>query len=102
MSDQPASIEELQRAIKQLHGLDATYRDSVEVVQKFMGKLIWSGDVYVFDVIPGTTRACYAWTAPAATASEDEVVTVLGDGRIDSPVAAVSAWIAANGKVLGA
>jgi hypothetical protein len=98
VNDQPATIEALQRAIKDLHGLDATYRDSVEVVEKFMGKLVWSGEVHVFDVSPRTVRACYAWVAPNATGEADELIAVLSDGPITSPVAAVRAWNAVRAK----
>ena len=55
--------QRLQRAIRDLHGLDSEHVESVEVVETFQGKTVWEGDVEVFRVRghPQATHA-YAWT----------------------------------------
>ena len=55
-------IAELQAAFLRLHGCDATYVETVPVIEEFEGKTIWQGDVEVFDIRghPKATRG-YGW-----------------------------------------
>jgi len=43
-------IAELQAAFLKLHGCDATYIETVPVIEEFQGKTVWQGDVEVFDI----------------------------------------------------
>ena len=58
-----AHLEELRDMIRQVHGADATYAESVPVKETFQGKTVWEGIVEVFDLRghPAAFRA-YAWT----------------------------------------
>src|ERR1035438_1013256 len=56
-------IEELSEAIRRLHGVEATHRESVPVKEVFQGKTIWEGIVEVFE-LHGHPKAniAYVWT----------------------------------------
>jgi len=43
-------IAEIQSVFLKLHGCDATYVETVPVVEEFQGETIWQGDVEVFDL----------------------------------------------------
>jgi hypothetical protein len=53
----------LQKAIRETHGCDSRYVESVPVVERFENKIAWHGTVEVFDLIahPKAKRA-YAWS----------------------------------------
>ena len=55
-------IEELQDAIKKLHGSDSTHVETVPIKEVFNGETVWEGEVEVFDLHdhPETDRV-YAW-----------------------------------------
>jgi hypothetical protein len=54
----PALIE----AIRHMHGLEATWLESVPVVEAHEGQTVWAGEVQVFAVEhPGASRV-YAWS----------------------------------------
>jgi len=42
-------IEELQDAIRRLHGVESSHIESVPIKDKFQGKTIWEGIVEVFE-----------------------------------------------------
>lgn len=56
-------IEELQNVIRELHGAEATHRESVPVKETWNGQTVWDGVVEVFDLRghPKTDTA-YAWS----------------------------------------
>lgn len=41
-------VARLQRAIKELHGVDSTHLRSEPVLETFRGETVWDGDVDVF------------------------------------------------------
>lgn len=88
----------LRLAIKRLHGLDGTHRETVRVVETFRGETVWEGDVYVFDVAAPKASACYAWIAPTTKHERVEMVAILGEPPVTSPQTAVRAWIVAKSK----
>jgi hypothetical protein len=55
-------IEQLQDAIRRLHGCESQYLETVEVTETFQGQIVWQGDVEVFN-IRGHPKAqrVYAW-----------------------------------------
>jgi hypothetical protein len=58
-----AHIQELQDAIRKLHGVESAHVDSVPVKEMFQGSLIWGGVVEVFDLIGHpTAQRAYAWS----------------------------------------
>lgn len=85
-------VDELKRAIQDLHGGTATYRESVPVTEVFQGRTVWDGIVEVFHLEghPKTDKV-YAWMHD--TGERKYPVTVLHVHPALTPVAAVRAFI---------
>ena len=90
-------IAQLHQAVVSQHGGKATLVQSAPVKEKFEGKTVWEGVVYVFDLTdnPKATRA-YAWSSPIEGSTKRRFFAVLHIPPIDSPVAAVRAAIVAQ------
>ena len=88
--------ERLQKAIRDLHGLDSEYIKSVPVREVFQGKTVWEGDVRIFRVRghPQAQRA-YAWSY-IGEAGETRYLAVLGVPPINSAQDAVKAAVMAH------
>lgn len=88
------SVEALKEAIRNLHGCEATWLESVPVKEEFEGQIVWEGIVQVFDLHghPQATR-CYAWSHAVGESGKRRFVAVLHQGPVDSPHAAVRAAI---------
>jgi hypothetical protein len=86
--------EELARAIKHLHGADATWVEEVPIKVTHEGKVLWQGVVQVFD-LNGHYEAtrCYAWSHPVEGTNRRRFSAVLHKTPVDSPAAAVRAAI---------
>jgi hypothetical protein len=89
MNDVPLSSFE--RAIKDTYGAKSRLLGKERVDHPFEGEPAWQGEVLVFELLdhPSASR-CYAWEV------DEEVTAVLGQGTVDSPVAAVRAYILAT------
>lgn len=87
-------IRELKETVEGLHGGAATHVETVPVKEEFQGKVIWQGDVEVFDLSgnPKATRA-YAWMHGLDDTKAKRHVAVLQIPPVDSPQAAVKAVI---------
>lgn len=92
----PAGLPALLDAIRHLHGVEATWLESVPVRETFRGELVWEGDVQVFQVAhpSGATRA-YAWSH-ATEGTRRRFYAVLGLGPVVDAVTAVRASIVAG------
>jgi len=89
-------VERLQQAVRDLHGLDSEYLESVSVHETFQGKTVWQGTVDVFRVREHSQAArAYAWSYKADD-GEIRHVAVLGVPPIDSPRKAVQAYVMAH------
>jgi hypothetical protein len=89
-------LEELQHAIKDVHGVDSRHLQSVPYREVFRGQLVWDGTVEVFEAIghPHATRV-YAWGyRPKSSSSRQQVVAVLGLPPVDSVATAVKVGVA--------
>lgn len=88
------SVEALRGAIRDLHGCDASWVESVPVKETFEGQTVWEGTVQVFDLVghAAATR-CYAWSHAVGESGKRRFVAVLHQGPVDSPEAAVRAAI---------
>ena len=88
-------IARLQQAIRDLHGCESQYLETVPVKEMFQGKIVWQGDVEVFQIRghPKAKRA-FAWSHVAgANDQQTRYITVLELPPVDSPQAAVKAAI---------
>jgi hypothetical protein len=93
-------IAELQAAILNLHGCSSTYVETVPVTETFHGKIVWQGEVEVFDIRghPKAKRA-YAWGHVTGEADQARrYVTVLELPPVTSPQTAVKVAVAAEIK----
>jgi hypothetical protein len=90
-----ASIEELRDAIHQLHGGEATHRESVPVKETFRGETVWDGIVEVFHLKGHPeTDTIYAWMHDTGDPEQPfRPVTVLRIHPALSPIDAVRAFI---------
>ncbi len=89
-------IPTLQKVIRELHGAEATHRESVPVHEVFQGKTIWQGMVEVFHLYghPETDTA-YAWSHETDDPNDPvRHVTVLHIPPAVSPMLAVRTAIA--------
>jgi len=95
--DDDVSIEELQKAVENLHGVPARFLEAVEVDERFKGEIVWQGAVKVFALTghpSGATRA-YAWSY-LIEGTRRKFNAVLGVPPVDGPVMAVRASILAE------
>lgn len=57
-----AYLDELQDAIRHLHGCEADHVETVPVTETFQGRIVWQGEVEVFNIRGHpVARRCYAW-----------------------------------------
>lgn len=91
-----AGIDALRDAIKNMHGVESTWIESAPVVEKFNGKIVWAGEVQVFE-LSGHPKAkrCYAWSH-ATEGRRRRFIAVLGVSPVNGPVDAVRAAIASG------
>lgn len=83
----PALIE----AIRHLHGLEATWLESVPVVETHEGQTVWAGEVQVFAVEHAKASRVYAWSheTDGGPGGRRRFHAVLGAPPVDSPEMAV-------------
>ena len=87
-----SQIDDLRAAIHELHGGEATHRESVPVKEVFQGRTVWDGIVEVFDLYGHSqTNKVYAWIHD--TGAKSYPVTVLHIHPALTPAAAVRAFI---------
>jgi hypothetical protein len=88
--------ERLQKAIRDLHGLESEYVKSVPVREILQGKTVWEGDVRVFRVRGHPqARHAYVWSY-IGEAGETRYLAVLGVPPINSAQDAVKAAVMAH------
>ncbi|NIM01824.1 MAG: hypothetical protein GTN89_13560 [Acidobacteria bacterium] len=82
------SIHDFEVAIKSQYDCLSALNSRELVCEALPGKPCWEGEVLTFDLLNHPTAArCYAW------AVEGRITTVLHDGAVDSPRAAVRSQI---------
>jgi hypothetical protein len=96
-------LSELRKAIKAVHGCDATHAATVPVKEVFRGEIAWQGDVEVFDVIGhAKAKQCFAWGVRRDDDKGWDVTAVLGVPPVVTPELAVKAAIAAHARQVAA
>jgi len=88
----------LQEAAERTAGGDVNDTGWVVVRETSKGKVVWDGPVTLFETETEPRRIIFGWTVKGRNGDRPEHVTVEKDGRIDSPIAAVRAWINAQGS----
>ena len=80
--------------------LPQNYRETVPVQEVFQGKIIWQGEVEVFDLFGhDKAKVCYGWSHREGKDDKGErFVTVLQIPPVISPETAVKIAIAAEVK----
>jgi hypothetical protein len=91
-------MDDLITAIKDLHGCDATYSESVEIKEGFEGQTVWEGTVHVFNIDHPDSDTCYAWSSSIDDSKERQYYAVLKIPPVDSPINAVRASIVSDHK----
>jgi hypothetical protein len=88
-------LNELRNKIRLLHSCDATHRQTVPIKEVFKGKIIWKGQVEVFDLYGhAKAKRCYAWGYPDEKQPDKlDVVAVLEIPPVVSPETAVKAAV---------
>jgi len=88
--------ERLQRAIRDLHGVDGTHLRSEPVHETFQGQTVWEGLVEVFAITGHPkTQLAYAWSHETDEGNR-RFIAVLGVPPVNSAKDAVRAHIAAE------
>lgn len=90
--------EALQEAIRNTHGCDSTWLESVPVHEKSNGQTVWDGEVQVFELVgrPKAHRCC-AWSF-ATEGTRRRFMAVLGLGPVVDAVTVVRVAIAADAQ----
>jgi hypothetical protein len=91
-----SEIPRLQKAIRDLHGVEGTHLRSEPVHETFRGETVWEGVVEVF-ALKGHPKAAlaYAWSHETDQGGR-RYVAVLGVDPIRTPQDAVRAAVAAE------
>lgn len=72
------SIEALQQAIERLHNCKARYKEKVHITERLKGKIVWDGDVYLFDLKKHhSAKLAYAWLAPVKDSNKTRFYVIL-------------------------
>ncbi len=92
-----AHVDDLKRAVEQLHGGTATLVESVPIKESFDGRVVWEGAVHVFNLDGHTTSTrAYAWSSSIEGSDKRRFFAVLHLGGVRSPQDAVRAAIVAE------
>jgi hypothetical protein len=91
-------IKALQKAIQDLHGLQASHLESIPITETFQGRTVWDGTVEVFSVEGHPkARKCFAWSHREGEGDKHtRYITVLELPPVKSPRDAVKAAIASG------
>ena len=103
MESKAEYLRRLQEGIEQRHGCTARHVESVRVRETFRSDVSWQGTVEVFDLMghAEATRA-YCWShLKGMHDTRTDFVALLGIPPINSPIAAVRAWIVSDVKGRG-
>jgi hypothetical protein len=96
-----AGLPALVEAIKHLHGLEATWLESVPVHEQHDGKTVWQGEVQVFEVTHQKTSRVYAWSHESGPGGKRRFHAVLGVAPVDGAEMAVKTAILATSSESG-
>jgi hypothetical protein len=94
----PAGLPALEDAIRHLHGAAPRFVECIPVIEKLLGRVVWDGEVSVFDLTGHASASrCYAWSY-AAEGTKRQFVAVLHAPHVESPSQAVRAYVVASAR----
>jgi hypothetical protein len=93
----PAGLPALLDAIRHLHGLEAKWIESVPVRELHEGRVVWDGEVQVFEVRHPKASRVYAWSHETE-GGRRRFHAVLGVPPVDSAVEAVRVAVVSEFK----
>ena len=93
-----AGLPALVEAIRHLHGLEATWLESVRVVEIHEGRTVWAGEVQVFAVEHPKASRVYTWSHETS-AKKRRFHVVLGIPPVTGAERAVRVAILSEGAV---
>ena len=91
-----AGLPALVEAIRHMHGLEATWLESVPVVETHEGETVWAGEVQVFAVEHPKASRVYAWSHETS-AKKRRFHVVLGIPPVTGPERAVRVAVLSEG-----
>jgi hypothetical protein len=100
-TEDPAGTPALVEAIRHLHGVDATWLESVPVVEQHNGETVWAGNVQVFEVDHPQASRCYAWSHESGSGGRRRFHAVLGAPPVDGPEMAVQVAVLGEAERMG-
>ena len=89
--------ERLRVVIQKIHGADSKHLETVPVIERWKGKIVWEGEVEVFDLIDHPkAKTCYAWSY--SKDGTEHTTAVLELPPVISPKTAVQVAVASEIK----
>lgn len=85
--------EGIRRAAERARGAPVRFVEAVPLVETFRGEIVWEGVVSEFESSKGKV---YAWAVESD--KEPQFIAVLNEPPVNSPIAAVRAWIASTAR----
>jgi hypothetical protein len=85
-----------QLAVERATGSKVEHLESVPIIETFRGQTVWQGVVEVFRVLTPPPARAYGWAVEGD--KEPQYVAVIGNPPIDSPLAAVRAWLVSEAR----
>lgn len=100
MENRQEYLGRLKLAVERLHHCVARHCISVAIHEQVAGQTVWKGAVEVFDITGNPkSSVCYAWSHSGGKYGVTErVIAMLGIPPVISPLEAVRASLAADGK----
>ena len=87
-------VPKLTAHVKRLLGVEkAEVVETVRLIERFEGQVVWDGVVHVFRVRHPQSDTCYAWSSPVTGSKRRKFYAVLKLPPVDSPATAVRAAI---------
>ena len=89
-------IDKIKTAVERTVGGPVTHEGSSPILESFRGETIWQGVVEIYKVNSAPPVLAYGWAVEGK--SGPDYVAVKRVGPINSPLAAVRAWIVSQAK----
>ena len=93
-------VEILQQVIRNVHGCESRHLETIHVLEKFEGQIVWDGKVEIFELSdPFAGRKCFAWgCVEERPRKQRRYVTVLDAPNVTSAGQAVRASLISDSR----